>query len=371
MKYLRQYGILLLLVLIPIGIALRWLAPGQHSLIFFAAVLAIVPLAAQMGQATEVLADRLGGGIGGLLNATFGNAAELIIGALALRAGLVDLVKASLTGSIISNVLLVFGGAAIVGGIRHSIQRFNHTAAALGTTMLFLSAIGLIVPAVFHWLARMSERQPPDLQLDTAIAVVLFLTYCVSLLFKLKTHRQLYGPTPEAEAEEEPSTTDDAAMPTAKDVRKAIVKLLLATVGVVVMSELLVDEVTEAARALGMSELFIGVVIVALVGNAAEHYSAISMAAKNRMDAAAAIAVGSSQQIALFVAPLLVFLSYFIGPHPMDLLFSTFEVIAIVLAVLTIVLIAHDGETNWMEGVQLLAVYLILVFGFYFLPAPK
>jgi len=371
MKYLKRHGILLLLALIPAGIALRLLSPDQHSLIFFSAVLAIVPLAAQMGQATEVLAERLGGGIGGMLNATFGNAAELIIGALALRAGLVDLVKASLTGSIISNVLLVFGGAALVGGMRHSIQRVNRTAASLATTMLFLSAIGLIVPAVFHWLARMSERQPPDLQLDTAIAVVLFLTYCVSLLFKLKTHRQLYGPTPEAGGEEEPAATDASAMPTAGDVRHAIVRLLLATVGVVIMSELLVDEVSETARHLGMSELFIGVVIVALVGNAAEHYSALTMAAQNRMDAAAAIAIGSSQQIALFVAPLLVFLSYFIAPHPMDLLFTTFEVIAIVLAVLTIVLIAHDGETNWMEGVQLLAVYLILVFGFYFLPAPR
>ena len=230
MKYLKQHGILLLLALIPAGIALRLLSPDQHSLIFFSAVLAIVPLAAQMGQATEVLAERLGGGIGGMLNATFGNAAELIIGALALRAGLVDLVKASLTGSIISNVLLVFGGAALVGGMRHSIQRVNRTAASLATTMLFLSAIGLIVPAVFHWLARMSERQPPDLQLDTAIAVVLFLTYCVSLLFKLKTHRQLYGPTPEAEAEEEPSTTDDAAMPTAKDVPVSYTHLTLPTI---------------------------------------------------------------------------------------------------------------------------------------------
>lgn len=368
MKFLRRYGILLLLVLIPIGIALRWLAPEQHSLIFFCAVFAIVPLAAQMGQATEVLADRLGGGIGGMLNATFGNAAELIIGALALRAGLFDLVKASLTGSIISNVLLVFGGAAIVGGVRHSIQRFNHTAASLGTTMLFLSAIGLVVPAVFHWLSRMSERHPPDLQLDTAIAAVLFLTYCVSLLFNLKTHRNLYGPTPEAGAEEEPAATDDATPPTAGNVRRAVLMLALATIGVVFMSELLVDEVSEAARHLGMSELFIGVVVVALVGNAAEHYSALTMAAQNRMDAALAIAVGSSTQIALFVGPLLLFLSYLIAPHPMDLLFSTYEIVAIVLAVLTIVLIAHDGETHWMEGVQLLAVYLILVFGFYFLP---
>jgi Ca2+:H+ antiporter len=366
MNFLKRHGIQLLLTLVPVALALHWLTPDQHSLIFFTSVLAIIPLAAEMGQATEVLADRLGGGIGGLLNATFGNAAELIIGALALRAGLVDLVKASLTGSIISNVLLVFGAAAVVGGSRHSIQRFNHTAASLGTTMLFLSAIGLIVPAVFHWLARMSPH-PPEQQLDTAIAVVLFLTYCISLLFKLKTHRQLYGPTPEACEEEEAPATDDAA-PSAADVRRALLTLALATIGVVFMSELLVDEVTETARRLGMSELFIGVVIVALAGNAAEHYSAVLMAARNRMDAAAAIAVGSSQQIALFVAPVLLFLSYLIAPQPMNLLFTLFEIVAIVLAVLTIVLIAHDGETHWMEGVQLLAVYLILVLGFYFLP---
>jgi Ca2+:H+ antiporter len=370
MNFLRRHGLHLLLVLIPVAIALRWFAPDQHSVIFFASVLAIIPLAGEMGQATEVLADRLGGGIGGLLNATFGNAAELIIGTLALRAGLFDLVKASLTGSIISNVLLVFGGAAVVGGMKHSIQRFNHTAASLGTTMLFLSAVGLIVPAVFHWLTR-AYPHPPEQQLDTAIAIVLFLTYCISLLFKLGTHRELYGHAPEAsgEDEEEDAVPHHGPPPSPTAVRNALLMLLVATIGVAIMSELLVDEVTDTARRLGMSELFIGVVIVALVGNAAEHYSALVMASRNRMDAALAIAVGSSQQIALFVAPVLLFLSYLIAPQPMNLLFSLFEIVAIVLAVLTIVLIAHDGETHWMEGVQLLAVYVILVLGFYFLPA--
>jgi len=367
MNFLKRHGILLLLVLAPVAIVLHWLAPEQHTAIFFASVLAIVPLAGQMGHATEVLAERLGGGIGGLLNATFGNAAELIIGAFALRAGLFDLVKASLTGSIISNVLLVFGASALVGGIRHSIQRFNHTAASLGTTMLFLSAIGLIVPAVLHWLSRLSPDPPRELELDTAIAVVLFVTYTISLLFQLRTHRNLYGSPPESSPEEEADADLEAAA-THGNVRQAIITLLLATVGVVVMSELLVDEVTETARRLGMSELFIGVVIVALVGNAAEHYSALVMAARNNMDAALAIAVGSSTQIALFVSPALVFLSYLIAPHPMDLLFSLFEIVAIVLAVLAIVFVAQDGETHWMEGVQLLAVYFILVLGFYFLP---
>jgi Ca2+:H+ antiporter len=328
-------------------------------------VLAILPLAAYMGRATETLADHLGGGIGGLLNATFGNAAELIIGALALRAGLTDLVKASLTGSIIGNVLLVFGAAALVGGLRRPVQRFNLTAAGLGTTMLLLSTIGLVIPAVFHLLSR-GVPNAPELELDTEIAIVLFITYCASLVFTLKTHRVLYGPPAAAHAAG--SQNHGAGSP---GVGGALLTLLGATVGVAVMSELLVGTAAEAARSLGMSELFVGVVVIALVGNAAEHYSAVTMARDDKMDAAIAIAIGSSTQIALFVAPVLVFLSYLIAPAPMNLLFTTFEIVAIALAVLSIAFIAHDGETHWMEGVQLLAVYVILALGFFFLPVAR
>ena len=323
-------------------------------MIFAASAVAILPLAGYIGRATEILAGRLGGGLGGLLNATFGNAAELIIGALALRHGLTDLVKASLTGSIIGNVLLVFGLCAFVGGLRHPVQRFNRTAAGMGSTMLLLSAIGLTVPAVFHVVARASGSAL-DLKLDTKIAAVLLVTYAASLVFTLKTHRDLY--------------TGDRDVHSTESVWPAVVGLFVATAGVAWMSELLVGSVTETARALGISDLFIGVVIVAIIGNAAEHYSAIVMAARNQMDAAIGIAVGSSTQIALFVAPVLVFLSYAIAPTPMDLLFTVFELVALGLAVLTITFIAHDGETHWMEGVQLLAVYAILVLGFYFLPA--
>ena len=315
--------------------------------------MAILPLAGCIGRATEILAARLGGGLGGLLNATFGNAAELIIGALALRHGLTDLVKASLTGSIIGNVLLVFGLCAFVGGLRHPVQRFNRTASGLGSTMLLLSAIGLTVPAVFHRLARASGAGV-ELTLDTEIAAVLLVTYVASLVFTLKTHRNLY--------------TGDKDEHATGRVWPAVAGLFAATAVVAWMSELLVGSVTETARALGMSDLFVGVVIVAIVGNAAEHYSAITMAARDQMDVAIGIAVGSSTQIALFVAPVLVFLSYAIAPAPMDLLFTTFELVALGLAVLTIAFIAHDGETHWMEGVQLLAVYAILVLGFYFLP---
>jgi Ca2+:H+ antiporter len=351
-------GLLAMLAFVPVAIALHQLTPERHTLIFAASVIAILPLAAFFGRATEELAEHLGGGIGGLLNATFGNAAELIIGILALREGLTDLVKASLTGSIIGNVLLVFGAAALVGGLRHPVQRFNRTAAGLGTTMLLLSTIGLIVPAVFHWLSR-GIPNTPELELDTEIAVVLFATYCLSLIFTLRTHRNLYG--------RPPATQGAGHAPF--NYWRPVGTLVAATIGVTIVSEMLVGSVTLTARELGMSELFIGVVVVALVGNAAEHYSAVVLAANDQMDAAIAIAVGSSTQIALFVAPALVFISYFVGPHPMNLLFTVFELVAIALSLLSIAFIAHDGETHWMEGVQLLAVYAILCLGFYYLPA--
>ena len=350
----------LLLVFVPAALAVRFLAPDRHVWIFGAAVLALLPLAAYIGHATEALAERLGGGIGGLLNATFGNATELIIGALALREGLPDLVKASLTGSIIGNVLLVFGAAALAGGFNRPEQRFNRTAASLGTTMLLLSAVGLIVPAVFHHLA--SGLHGVELRLDTEIAVVLLATYCLSLVFTLRTHRTLFGTPVPAEDRRRRSNHD---VPT----RRWVLLLIGATVAVAIVSELLVGAVTETARVLGWTELFVGVVVVAIVGNAAEHYSAVTLAMRNQMDASIAIAVGSSTQIALFVGPALVLLSYVIAPRPMNLLFSTFELVAIAVAVLSIAFIAHDGETHWMEGVQLLAIYVILALGFYFLPA--
>jgi Ca2+:H+ antiporter len=348
------------LALIPLALAVGYLTPERHTLVFGTSALAILPLAAAIGRATDALAGRLGGGIGGLLNATFGNAAELIIGALALTRGHVDLVKASLTGSIIGNVLLVFGAATLIGGLRHPVQRFNRTAAGLGTTMLLLSVVALVVPAVFHRLAH--AQLDVELRMDTEIAVVLLVTYGLSLVFTLRTHRDHYG-VPAAE----PAAGGDAA---ARDrsTGRWVAVLLAATAAVAVVSELLVSAVAATAKTLGMTELFVGVVIVALIGNAAEHLSAVTLAADDHMDAALAIAVGSSTQIALFVAPVLVLLSYAIAPAPMDLRFTTFELVAIAAAVLAIGFIAHDGETHWMEGVQLLAVYTILALGFFFLP---
>ncbi len=355
-SWVQRYGALALLVCaFTAAVTLEFRAPQNRTAIFLASMVAILPLAGFIGRATDNLAAHFGGTIGGLLNATFGNIAELIIGAFALRAGFVDLVKASLTGSIIGNTLLVFGLAALVGGLKRPVQRFNRTAAGLGTTMLLLSVVALVVPAVFHALSRRTGQEP-ELRMDTEIAVVLLLTYCASLVFTLKTHRQSHehvGPAPRL------STSQSIAM------------LIGATVGVAWMSELLVDAISEAAHVLGMSNLFVGVIVVAIIGNAAEHYTAVRMAAQNEMDAAISIAVGSSTQIALFITPVLLFLSYLIAPTPMNLLFSTFEVMALVLAVLTIAFVAHDGETHWMEGVQMLAVYMILALGFYFLPGGK
>ncbi|MBI4408584.1 MAG: calcium/proton exchanger [Gemmatimonadetes bacterium] len=357
---MRRYWRWGLLLLAPVALVLEYAVHAPPLVVFVVSSLAVVPLAALMGRATEQLAEQLGEGPGGLLNATFGNAAELIIAILALRAGLYDLVKASITGSIIGNILLVFGAGALYGGLKYRSQRFNATAASLGATMLVVSAIGLLVPAVFHRLAG-AGGAPVEQGLSTEIAVVLLVTYALSLLFTLKTHKHLYV------GDAGPHALELAGAAVGSTGR-ALLLLLGASVGVALMSELLVGAVDEAAEAAGMSEVFVGVILVALIGNAAEHSTAILMAGKNKMDAAINIAVGSSIQIALFVAPALVLLSYFVGPRPMDLIFTTFEVAAVTLAVMIMAFIALDGESHWMEGVQLLAVYLILGIAFFFLP---
>jgi len=348
----------LLLVFLPVAYVLEWTHAGPVW-VFAASAIAIIPLAGLMGKSTEHLAGHLGEGIGGLLNATFGNAAELIIALMALRAGLHGVVKASLTGSIIGNILLVFGLAVLLGGFRFPTLRFNRTAAALGSTLLTLAAVGLVVPAIFHYVARGVDAAHEQ-ELSLEIAVVLFITYILSLVFTLRTHAHLYTG---GGAEE----TGHALGTTHWSRRKSITVLLAATAGVALMSELLVGSIEHAAETLGMTEVFVGVILVAIIGNAAEHSTAVLMALKNKMDLAVNIAVGSSLQIALFVAPVLVFASYAFG-RPMDLLFTPFEVLAVALSVLVLHQIASDGESNWMEGALLLAVYLILGMAFYFLP---
>ena len=359
---LAEHWPFLLLVFFPVALALEYVVHAGALAVFLCSAAAIIPLAALMGRATEQLAERLGEGVGGLLNATFGNAAELIIAIVALRAGLFDLVKASITGSIVGNILLVFGASALWGGAKYQRQQFNPTAAQLSATLLVLSAISLLVPAIFHLVAEGSGAAV-ERTLSLEISFVLIVTYALSLAFTLRTHRHLYV----GEAGEH----TDTLTPAGKSAGRAVTLLLLATAGVAVMSELLVGAVEETARAFGMNEVFVGVILVALIGNAAEHSSAILMASKNKMDAAITIAVGSSIQVALFVAPVLVFLSYLLAPAPMDLRFTMMEVVAVSFSVWIMSLVAQDGESNWMEGVQLLAVYVILAFAFFWLPEPS
>jgi len=349
-----QFGAL---VFVPVALLLHYTTDAGPVLTFIAAALAIVPLAGWMGRATERLAEHVGEGIGGLLNATFGNAAELIIAVFALRAGLHDLVKASLTGSIIGNILLVFGLSACTGGLRYRILTFNRTAASMGASMLFLSTVALVIPAVFHLLAG-PDAALSEHRMSLFIAVVLLVTYALGLVFYLRTHSHLYTAGTHA---------DHGSGPPAWSARRALGVLVGCAVAVGVMSEMLVASAEHAAQTVGMSEVFVGVIVVAIIGNAAEHSTAVLMAWKNKMDLSLNIAIGSSIQIALFVAPLLVLLSYLVGPAPMDLRFTTMEIVAVATSVGIIVIISQDGETHWMEGFQLLAIYTILAVAFFFL----
>lgn len=357
------------LICIPIAAWLEYFRPESHIAIFAAACLAVLPLAGWLGRATEHLAERTGEGIGGLLNATFGNAAELIIAIIALKQGLFSVVKASLTGSIIGNVLLVHGAACVAGGLKYPRQTFNEVAARSQAAMLTLAVIALIVPAAYHYLVGGSRTvSPADLAgresgLSLEISVVLLATYALSLLFSLKTHKQLFSGAGGPEAEDEPTEHWPLS--------RSIGVLAVSTALIAWMSEILVGSVQDAARELGMNSVFVGVIVVAIIGNAAEHSTAILVARKNRMDLSLGIAIGSSIQIALFVAPVLVLLSHFVGPRPMDLVFTPAEVVAAGLAVAISAQTASDGESNWFEGVQLLAVYVILAMMFYFLPVAE
>jgi Ca2+:H+ antiporter len=355
--------LLALLLFAPATLVMAWGFGLRGTPVFMAAALSIIPLAGYMGRATERLSEHLGAGWGGFLNATFGNAAEMIIAIMALRAGLMDVVKASLTGSIIGNVLLVLGLSIVVGGLRFPpIQRFNRTAASVGATMLLLASISLVIPSIFHQVVGQGAvRLERGLSLD--ISIVLMVTYVLGLVFSFRTHSYLYLGTGAAMAHG-PSGGPGSREPA----YRAIGLLVLSAAAVGVMSELMVGALEEAAHDLGMNQVFVGVILVALVGNAAEHSTAVLMAAKNKMDLSVNIAVGSSIQIAMFVAPLLVFLSYAIGPAPMDLHFTALEVVAVVISTGVMALVSLDGESHWMEGVQLLAVYVILGLAFFFLP---
>jgi Ca2+:H+ antiporter len=353
----------LLSLFIPAAVILD-LASAPDTLIFFAAALGVVPTAAAMGRATEELAAQSGPGIGGLLNVTFGNAPELIIALFALGKGLQEVVKASIVGSIISNILLVLGAAMFVGGLGREKQTFNRTMAHSQAAMLLLALVAVVMPALFELIRGSGLPAVGETRVDfgskveavsAVVSGLLLVSYCAGLIFSLRTHRQIFNPYVEEEAER-----------ATWSVRQSIGVLAIAGGGVALMSELLVGSIEHAADSVGLSQFFIGAIVVAIVGNAAEHWVAVLVALKNKMDLAVNIAVGSSAQVALFVAPVLVLLSFVIGPHPMALVFNGYEVAAMLLAVVIANFTTQEGESNWFEGLQLLGVYIVLgvVFAF-------
>jgi Ca2+:H+ antiporter len=371
-QLLAAYPLEGLLLALPVALAARYFQVGDVW-VFLASGLAVIPLAGLMGRATESLAATFGTGVGGLLNATFGNAAELIIALVALWKGpqMYPLVKASITGSIIGNVLLVLGLAVAAGGIRYKLQRFNRTAASMGATLLTLATVGLIMPTLYFYIFS-SERPLVAEQLATVeflseeIAVILAGVYVLSLAFMFVTHRNLFDVS-EPDASSQSDQVSRRHEPTWSR-QTALVVLLSATAGVAVVAEMLVGSVEAAAYELGMSQVFVGVIVVAIVGNAAEHSTAVLVAMKNKMDLAVNIAVGSGIQIALFVAPVLVFASMAMGhERPMDLHFTPMEIVAVAIAILVLAQVANDGESHWLEGIMLLAVYAILALAFYHL----
>ncbi len=347
-----------LLVLVPVSLYLGF-SHASPTWVFVACCLAILPLAGLMGEATEHLTHHTGPGIGGLLNASFGNAAELIIAFIALRAGETEIVKASLTGSIIGNLLVVLGLAMLLGGWKHKELVFSRIAAESGSSMMVLGVVALVIPAIY---AQVTDHSHPEHieSLSFDISWVLLFTYAASLVFSLKSHKHLFAPE-----------QDDAAVELADhgpvwSVGRSLLVLVAAAGFVGWVSEFLVHAVGEAGEALGLRKVFMGVVVVAIVGNAAEHSTAVLVAMKGKMDLALGIAVGSSMQIALFVAPLLVIAGHWMGT-PLGLEFTILEVVAVMLSVSAVSLLIHDGRTNWFEGLQLLAIYTILAIAFYFI----
>ena len=313
----------------------------------------MVPLAALIGEATEHLASHTGPRLGGFLNATLGNAAELIITFFAIRAGLLDLVKASITGSILGNLLLVMGLSILVGGIRHKQQKFDRVQAGVDSTMLILAIIALVAPSLFsHAIEEVSHASVENLSIGVAIAMI--VVYGLSLVYSFTASAPIVHPAAHGES--------------SWSARKSLGVLLLATVFIAWMSEVLVGAVEPVLEHLGWSEFFLGIIIIPIVGNVAEHLVAVQVAAKNQMDMSLQISIGSSLQIALFVAPILVFISLLMG-NPLTLVFNQFELIALAAAALIAALVALDGESNWMEGAQLLIVYVILAMAFFYLPA--
>jgi Ca2+:H+ antiporter len=354
-----------LFAFIPVTLALEH-GGVAAPLVFFSAALAIVPIASLIVRATEQIATRTGDAVGGLLNATFGNAPELIIAFVALKAGLLDMVRASLIGAILANILLALGVAFFLGGLRHRNQDYNPRAARMYSSMMLIAVISLAVPSAFSRFFAPEATIRQETMLNIGLAVVLLAAYALYLLFMLKTHPGEFAAEGSQGAQDSHGGHGDEGPPWS--VQRAVGSLVGASVLAAWMSEILVGAAEGTGEALGMTQVFIGIVFVAIVGGAAESGSAIVMGRKNRMDMSIGIALGSSIQIALFVAPVLVLASYFIAPQPLDLSFGRAEVGALFMAVLIGAVVCGDGHSNWYKGVQLVVVYLIIALMFYFMP---
>lgn len=344
-----------LLIFVPISLVLEMLK-SNPSFIFLAACLSIIPLAGLMGESTEEISKYAGSGVGSILNATFGNATELIICFFALKEDLSSIIKASLTGSFIGNVLLVMGLSMFLGGIKHKTQQFNKIVTGTNAAMLTLAVIALLVPAIFLHSVGGTSLKTVSYPLSLGVSLILIVIYVLSLYFSFGTHKDLIRAVDEVSDQDEPRWSR----------RKAVFLLLLSTGLIALESEFLVKSIQYVVYNWGLSEVFIGIIIIPIIGNAAEHGAAVIMAMKNRMDLSLGIAIGSSTQIALFVAPLLVLFSRLLS-KPMDLIFNPLEVTAIAVAVTIANLISLDGKSNWFEGIQLLAAYLIIALAFFYI----
>lgn len=368
-KLSKSAAVYFLFVFAPIAVALEF-AHANHIVLFVIAAIALIPLAKLIGDSTEHLATHYGPTVGSLLNVTFGNAAEIIIAIVAISAGLLDLVKASITGAIIGNILLIFGMSVVAGGFRFKEQKFSRENIGFQSSMLFLAIIGLAVPTIMAYTVLPPSEHPGEIQLlSDSLAIILIIVYILGIIFTFFTHKHLF-----VQPEEPAIAAGNGAQPAAAhdddhhghwSKKKSFILLAASMAGVIVVSEILVGSVEATGEELGFGELFVGAIIVGIVGNAAEHSSAILLARKGKMELSIGIAAGSGTQIALFVVPILVFAGIALG-QPFSLVFTLFELAVIFLAAIILNLIVHDGSSNWFEGVMLTAVYVIIAIGFFF-----
>ena len=348
MKYLN-----ILLIFIPVTIAGKIMGLSD-TLLFACSALAIVPLAGLMGKSTDIISCFCGQKLGGLLNATFGNATELIIAFIAMKEGMFDVVKASLAGSVIGNILLVLGMSMLLGGIRYKTQEFNRNSINITASMLLFALLGLSIPAIFTHTMPEGSLTTQYEGLSIIVAVLMLIIYIMQFVFSFVTHRFLYEETMAEVGETKPEMSLPAS----------VAMLIISTICIAVISEIFVGTIEPMADSAGLSRTFVGIILVPIIGNAAEHSSAIIMAMKNKMNAAVEISLGSSLQIILFVVPVLILLSLFF--EPMSIVFTPFELVAVIASVLIANRVASDGESNWLEGLQLVAVYIMIGAAFFF-----